>query len=661
MGIAIEAQSFLEVLELAHRRIGLGEGDAALALLSALIPDHLDNPELHRALAGAHRERGRLAEAVAAIEAALRLRPQGTDIWLQRLTLAVEIGGADEQLRVLDLALDAVPWEPRFIELKALALAGTGRLDAALGEARQAAAALPDAAWPQALLGRLLQATGRTAANEHLRRAVELEPANAAFRVALAHVLQAVTGPAKWAALDEAAGLILELGPRLPPTGTAIAANILAKTACLDARESLGDFSDLGRYWARNGAYPALLYQFARVRDDADRLELLEQHRLWGVRAGAAARANPLPRRPRGPALERIRVGILSSDLRAHAVGYFAHPLFEAPDPRFELFVYSFYPGPADSAQAWFARQSAAFNLWAGRSDRDAAQAIAAERLDMLIELGGATQHNRPGVLAYRPAPIQASWLGYPHSLGLAEVDQILVDPQMVPIRPDLLIETPLVLPQSWICMSPAAFRDEAPYARTPPAEANGYVTFGTANNPLKFNRPLIRTWARVLSLTPGSRFMIVRPEAGSRVFQGNVTAEFAAAGVAADRLAFRPTRGGHLDYYDQIDIALDTFPLTGGTTTCEALWKGVPTVTLAGAALYERLSRSILINAGLADLVTDSIDTYVARAVELAADRDRLSQIRGSVRASVRGSALGCSDVFRRGFFDALARNLAA
>lgn len=660
MGIAIQTQSLLDALELAHRQIGRGEGDAAVALLTGLFPDHADNPELHRALAGAHRERGRPVEAISAIEAALRLRPKAADIWLQRLTLAFEVGGPDEQLRVLERAFDAVPLEPRFVELKALALAQTDQIDAALNEARQAAEGLPDVAWPQALIGRLLQATDRIAANEHLRRAVEIEPDNAMFRVALAHSLQAVAGPSKWVALDEAAGLILELGPRLPPTGTAIAANILVMTASLDARDNLGGFSDLGRYWARNGAYAALLYQFARVRNDADRAELLEQHRLWGVRAGAAARANPLPRRPRGPASEKIRVGFLSSDLRAHAVGYFGHPLFEAPDPRFELFVYSFYPGPADSAQAWFARQSAAYNLWPGRSDRDAAQAIAADGLDVLIELGGATQHNRPGVLAYRPAPIQASWLGYPHSLGLAEVDRILVDPLMAPARPDLLIETPLVLPESWICMSPAVFRDEAPYAQTPPAKATGYVTFGTANNPLKYNRPLIQAWARVLSMTPGSRFMIVRPEAGSRAFQTNIAAEFAVAGVAADRLVFQATYGDHLDHYDQIDIALDTFPLTGGTTTCEALWKGVPTVTLAGAALYERLSRSILVNAGLPDLVTDSVDAYVARAVELAGDLDRLSQIRGSVRAAVRGSALGRSDVFRRGIFDTLARDLA-
>ena len=167
----------------------------------------------------------------------------------------------------------------------------------------------------------------------------------------------------------------------------------------------------------------------------------------------------------------------------------------------------------------------------------------------------------------------------------------------------------------------------------------------------------MLRAWARIVARVPGSRFVFVRPEAGSTIFQRNIRARFEAEGVSGDRIDFRAVRGAHMPHYNDIDIALDTFPQTGGTTTCEALWMGVPTVTLVGPALYERLSYSILMNAGLGNLCATSIEAFENIAVAFAGDADHLQSLRNGLREQVRSSPLGRSEPFARDFYDLVNR----
>jgi predicted O-linked N-acetylglucosamine transferase (SPINDLY family) len=171
----------------------------------------------------------------------------------------------------------------------------------------------------------------------------------------------------------------------------------------------------------------------------------------------------------------------------------------------------------------------------------------------------------------------------------------------------------------------------------------------------------MLAAWARVVAAVPGSRFLFVRPEGGSQAFVRNIRAHFAAQGVAPERVEFRAVSGTHMAQYNEIDIALDTFPQTGGTTTCEAAWMGVPTVTVAGAALFERLSHSILHNAGLGDLSTDSPEAFHAVAVALAADTDRLQALRSGLRDQLKAGPLGQTEAFARDFFDLITRAVAA
>ncbi len=266
---------------------------------------------------------------------------------------------------------------------------------------------------------------------------------------------------------------------------------------------------------------------------------------------------------------------------------------------------------------------------------------------------------NKLEVMAWKPAKICASWLGYPHSAGLSTIDYLLVDPFLLPPDPELLIEKPLVMPRSSITMSEQAFPDSYKAAPVIPLRRNGFVTFGTANNVYKFNAEMLRAWAAVMVRVPNSRFVFVRPEVGAEIVANNLRAYFEAEGISADRLEFRAVSGTHMQHYNDIDIALDTFPQTGGTTTCEALWMGVPTVTLVGEALFERLSYSILHNAGLGDLCATTTTDYIDIAVALAADSDRLQSLRTGLREQLRAGPLGQTEAFARDCYDLVARTV--
>jgi protein O-GlcNAc transferase len=289
-------------------------------------------------------------------------------------------------------------------------------------------------------------------------------------------------------------------------------------------------------------------------------------------------------------------------------------------------------------------------------SVREAAQVIADDQLDMLVELGGSTHMNRLDVMAFRPAPIQASWLGYPHSAGLTTIDYLVLDPFIRPERSDLLIEQPLMLKQAWYPLAPAIFREELPLELEPPVARNGYVTFGAANNPQKYSREVFRTWAQVMNRCPGSRFLFIRPEGGSASFRANVIRCFEAEGVEAGRILFEPVRGAHLPHYNRIDLSLDAFPQTGGTTTCESLWMGAPCVTLVGEAPFERLSYSVLTNLGLGDLCAWSLEAFVDVAAGLAQDTRRLAALRAGMRERMRSSPLGRTSEWARDFYDVIA-----
>ncbi len=347
----------------------------------------------------------------------------------------------------------------------------------------------------------------------------------------------------------------------------------------------------------------------------------------------------------------------MSSDLRDHPVTYFALPIFQHYDrSRFEIFCYTFYPAPPDPAQIYIGQRVTAMRSMAEASDGEIAQRITDDDLDILFELGGTTRYNRLAVMAYRAAPVQASWLGYPHSAGLDTIDFILVDPYLKPKDPALLIEKPLEMPESWVSLGPFGFHD-VPIEAAPPEERQGALTFGTMNNPYKYTPEMFALWASVMHRVEGSRFLFARTEAAAPCFRENIARQFESHGIARDRIECLAVRGHHLRHYNRIDVALDTAPHTGGTTTCETLWMGVPVVTLVGEAFFERLSYSNLSNAGLGDLCAFSREQYVDIAVGLAADPARRRELRHNLRPNLRRTPLGDSVRWVKNFETAIAQ----
>lgn len=393
-------------------------------------------------------------------------------------------------------------------------------------------------------------------------------------------------------------------------------------------------------------------FQMSRIKTMEDRLSFVEAHRKWGKSAEEGAQKKPITRRVRQRLNNKVRLGILSSDLRHHPVGYFTWPIAEHLNKdRFELYCYSAFPYDADATQKAFSEKSDSFRVFREESTHEIAQSIADDGLDIMFELGGRTLYNRLEVCAYKPAPIQVSWLGYPHSIGMpTAIDYILVDPYLKPEDPRLLIEKPFIVPETWVSLDKVGFLP-TPITDTIPEDINGYITFGTLNAAHKFNPETFATWAEIMHRVPNSRFLYVRLEADAEILRNNFCKHMAKHGISSDRISFKATNEHHLQFYNKIDIALDTFPHTGGTTTCETLWMGVPPVTLVGPSMFERLSYSNIVNAGLPDLCAFTLEEYKNIAVKLAQDVERRRYLRRNLRQQIMKNPLGQPKRFVEGF----------
>ncbi|WP_395671812.1 tetratricopeptide repeat protein [Phenylobacterium sp.] len=638
----------------------MGEYARAEGLLAKLVRHAPKDAELQRQYGRSLMRQGKREPARARLRQAVALNKGLVEAWMDLTGLFNEEHKNAEAEATLDKALAANPDHPRLLEARALLMRRAGEARRAEAYLRELLPRHPNAAWLHYQLGATLSDYDREAGNVHLRRAVELAPEKVEYRLSLIESLERTRSGDEAANIEEAYQLTRAAMPQraeFGPSGTKIANEVLIRVCAYDEIDALGSFRDLGREWAESGRHTALLKQLARVKSHEDRVELLEQHRIWGRREEASAALRPVRRPPARAAGGKIRLGFMSSDLRQHPVAYFALPLFEHLDPRFEVFCYSFYQGQEDPLQRYITERVSAYRWRPDISAPDAAQMIADDDLDMLIELGGSTYMNKLEVMAYKPARKQASWLGYPHSAGLSTIDYFVCDPYSRPEQTDLILEQPLTMPHTWLALGRAVFSDHHPLAEQLPEERNGFITFGTANNPHKYSREVLRAWARVVAAVPGSRFAFVRPEGEGATFRRNILAQFALEGVGEDRVIFHTVRGKHMPFYNEIDITLDPFPLTGGTTTTESLWMGVPLVTLVGEAFFERLSYSILSNAGLGDLCARDLEQYQALALKLAGDRERRRALRRDLREMVRQSPLGQTEAWAKDFYDMVAR----
>ena len=371
--------------------------------------------------------------------------------------------------------------------------------------------------------------------------------------------------------------------------------------------------------------------------------EIFSAHKAYAQRFETPLKRNWQPHsNPRDPA-KRLKIGYVSPDFRRHSVAYFLEPVLARHDPdRFEIYCYYNHARTDEVTR----RLQSLADHWRDirtLSDDDTATLIRQDGIDILVDLAGHTTGNRLPVFCRKPAPVQASWLGYPSSTGLSAMDYRITDIHADPagMSERYYSEVLYRLPDTTACFSAA---DDAPETVPHPAREQAGITFGSFNNFSKVN-PAVRTlWARILLAVPHSRLMLKDAAFTDAETCRKLVSEFEALGIAPERIKL-VTRDisyrEHMNRYNQIDIGLDPFPYNGVTTSAEAMWMGVPVVTLAGNSFGSRMGVSLLSCTGMTELIAATPEEYVAIASRLAGDINHLEELRCGLRTRVMNSPL--------------------
>jgi predicted O-linked N-acetylglucosamine transferase (SPINDLY family) len=352
----------------------------------------------------------------------------------------------------------------------------------------------------------------------------------------------------------------------------------------------------------------------------------------------------------------RLRVGYVSPDFKNHSVARFFLPLLAHHErSAFEVTCYAELKRP-DAVSERIRGLAEHWCPTVGLSNDELAERIRADGVDILVDLAGHTSDNRLLTFARTPAPVAVSWLGYANTTGVAAIDYRFSDAECEPPGESDRRSSERIwrLPHGFHCFSPL---DDAPAVTAPPNAARGSTMFGSFNNFLKLAPETIALWGRVLAAVPGSRLLLKSNFVFDAAAHRRHLERFAAAGIDPARitiLPYMPDDHAHLAAYAEVDVALDPFPYNGTTTTCEALWMGVPVVTLRGDRHAARVGTSLLTRVGLAALIADDEAGYVARAADLAAAPERLAQLRAGLRAQVAASKLCDAAGFARDVEDA-------
>lgn len=566
--------------------------------------------------ANALRSMEREADAIACYQQALRLRPTYIEALNNLGNAHKALGQIDEAEAAYLAALAAQPNLPEGWNNLALLRQMQHRPEDAAAAYKQALALQPN--MPEAVnnLARTQQMMGQSSeAEAGFRHAITLKPD---YAEAWANLGSVLTDKGELDAADTASARALALRPDLAVAGS-------------------------NRLFMSN------------YRHTLTPQALLQAHIAW------AQTHTPDPGRQRfeGRSADphrRLRIGFVSADFRWHSVAFFFDPLLDVIDRRqFSVHLYADL-NRADEMTEKLRSRADSWTLITGRSDEDVAANIRADQIDILFDLSGHSAGNRLGVFARRPAPVQTSWLGYPNTTGMTQLDWRLVDINTDPPGSEsLAVEKLLRLPAPFLCYRGPT---DAPPITPLPAVQNGYITFGSFNNLPKTTPQVAEIWAEILHRLPDSRLLLKSRALADPQVRAEKLSAFRAKGIADERITLvGHTSGvyGHLATYGQMDIGLDPFPYNGTTTTCEALWMGVPVITLAGDRHAARVGSTLLCSVNLESLVASDLDDYIRRALAMASDLDRLAKLRSILRKRLQHASLCDAMSFGRNFGAAL------
>lgn len=392
--------------------------------------------------------------------------------------------------------------------------------------------------------------------------------------------------------------------------------------------------------YAKAGSNLLLALHYGPATDAAS---LFAEHKMWAERHGGAFAAAVEPHGNDTSPDRRLRIGYVSRDFRVHSVGYFAEPIIAGHDRSgFEIICYS-DAGRGDDVTARFRALADGWHDVRGLDDDALAKLVRDDGVDILVDLGGHTADNRLPAFARKPAPVQVTYLGYPDTSGLGAIDYRLTDARVDPpgAADDLSTEELVRLPHGFLCYRPP---EEAPEAASHGSPSISAITFASFNDLAKLTADSIGLWSKILLAVPASRLIlktVALADDDSRKRLGGIFADNGVAPERIDLMGRIPSVAGHLDLYNSVDIALDTFPYNGATTTCEALWMGVPVVTLAGDRHVSRVGKSLLTYAGITELIAETPEAYVELATGLANDPGRLAALHRELRQRMAGSPL--------------------
>ena len=579
---------------------GRGELPRAERLLTRALQSRPDFPEARIVLALVLVAQSKPAQAATELEAALQQRPDDFGALYHYAGVLRTLNRLDDARIALRRALVVEPKNADAHAALSDVLGAQGDIAGATAELEAVLAQRPD--WPDALFNYGCM----------LRRQLRLADAESAFRRAIA-------------AQPGHPGACRMLGEVLLAQCRSEEAFALYGVA---RRNSPQDFG-------LESAELFALFGSERISD----ADLFARHAAFGERLQAAYAPRTVFPKARDPG-RRLRIGYISGDFRYHVVTLFMLPVLERHD-RSACEVYCYSTG--DTADSYTRQVAARTDVWrpaAGRSPTQIAEAIAGDEIDILVDLGGHSGVPQLATMAQRPAPVQATWLGYLNTTGLTRIHYRISDRIADPpgLTERYHTESLVRLPHSQWCYRPFF---SPPVAATAPSATKGFVTFGAFHQAAKISPTARRLWAQILAELPDSRLLVVGVPRGRA--EEDLLCDLAGPGVSRERITCVPYAAleDYLRLFDGVDIALDSMPYSGGTTSCDTLWMGVPVVTAPGSRSVSRSAASVLSTVGLPEWIAPDAAEYVRRAVRFAGERELLAELRGSLRSRMLASPL--------------------
>lgn len=632
--------------ELGNLVLARGNRDEAENFYRAAVNARQNYAKAWYALGKLRHERRDLAEAETCLGRAASLGPGDARTLLWLGIVQNSLGKTGEAIDSFQKCLDIEPGNVEALIQSGVLMRNTGQhmaavrlLETATAHARDTRLAEADFRLAEALMDIDAYAPAARAIEEGL----SLKPDESFRRVTLGTAYRML---GRMEDADKQAGILLaEMPDSL--AGHALKATVLAD--CGEVEQASASFyraaAAAPEEPAEHGKFCMSLNYIVQAGVEDIYLEHREfgQRFADGLRTGRPHANEPDPSR-------RLKVGYVSPDFRNHSVAWFLEPVLRSHGRgNFELHAYYTHA----RSDAVTERLRGRFDNWTeakGLTDEALAERIRADGIDILIDLAGHTAGNRLGVFARKPAPVQMSWLGYLSTTGVRAIDYRITDAQVDPMGYEAWqVEEPLRLPKCYVCYGPP---EDAPEVGPLPALARGGITFGSFNNLAKLSAATLALWARVLQSVPDSRLLLKSKALADESVRARIAGRLAARGIEAGRLiltGWEEGRDAHLERYNQVDIALDTYPYNGVTTTCEALWMGVPVLSRTGATQASRQGLSLLKAVGLEQLACADDDALAARARALAADLPGLAELRAGLRERMLASPLTDAKAFTR------------